>query len=147
MPIHKLYEDTDFRIGLDVNALIRLDDLDIPIPDQPIFERASVYYKRADNSRVGDGFAYAAWIWDVISRASLSKLLEFLGDDDDVESRSLYIKTDKRDAMSPNPRTNFGTYSAVMYRPILSGSEGTFIARSPYGIQSVRVQFQNLVEQ
>lgn len=146
MLTRKLYEDTDFRIGLDVNNLMRLDDLGIPIPDQPIFEKASVYYIRADKSRVGDGFASAAWIWDVIGRSSLAKLLEFLGGED-VESRTLYIKTDKRDAMKPNPRTNFATFEAVMYRPILSGSEGAYVARSPYAIQTVRVQFHNLEEQ
>ena len=137
-------EDTDFAIGLTLNSLVSLRLIGVGVPDQVTYQRASTYYTAANMSRIGDGFAVATWVWDVISVERLSKLLTFLGGEN---SASVYIRTDERDALHAQPHLSFKVYSAIMWKPVLSGQEGTPIVRSPYALQSVQIKFLGMVEQ
>jgi hypothetical protein len=138
--------DIQYAVGLDPNNLTPLNgpkSLKIPIPDQVVFTPASVYYYRADGTRVGDGFAGAVWVYDVISGESLYLLLEIL---DEEEYVYMYVRTDKRDGNYALPEDAFSVYYAIMYRPILSGEEGVPIARSSKAYQSVKIMFRLLSE-
>lgn len=138
--------DIQYAIGLDPNNLTPLNgpkSLKIPIPDQVVFSPAAVHYYRADGTRVGDGFPSAMWIYDVISGTNLFLLLEILEEEDFVY---MYVKTDERDGNSPVASEAFSVYYAIMYRPILSGSEGVPIARSSKAYQSVKIMFRLLSE-
>lgn len=138
--------DIQYALGLDPNNLIPLHgpmSLKIPIADQVVYSPASVYYFRADGTRVGDGFASALWVWDVISGTNLALLLEVLDGADWVR---LYVKSDKRDGDYAAPEEGFSVWYAIMYRPILSGSEGVPIARSSQAYQSVKIMFRLLSE-
>lgn len=134
--------DTDYRIGRTAADLVKLKDLDIPVPDQVTFQPAASYYVRGDLTRVGDGFATALWVWDNISLYRLAGLLEFL---DGADSANVYIFTDRRDGRYHNPSEAFATYSAVMWWPLVFGPEGAPVARSPYVMQTVKIQFKNTV--
>jgi hypothetical protein len=136
-------DDSLYKIGADPSNLISLKDLGVAAPDQVTFQKGSIYYVRADISRVGDGYSIATWIWDVISIDRLAKLLQFLNDEDYVE---LYIRTDKRDGTFARPANAFRVFSAMMWKPILAGDEGNSIVRSPRSMQSVQLKFVNLIE-
>lgn len=136
------FEDTDYAIGLTANTLMSLRDLNIPPPDQPVFTPAALYRVRGDLSRVGDGFPMANWIWDVISVATLYPVINLLGG---ADFKELYIRTDKRDASTPSPDLAFNVYSCIMWKPILAGDEGVYVARSPYALQTVQIQFKRLI--
>jgi hypothetical protein len=133
--------DTDYKIGRSAGSMARLRDLGVAVPDQVIFQPASAFYMRADYSRVGDGYATAFWVWDMISLARLSNLLAYL---DGGESASVYIYTDLRDGTNALPRNAFATYSCVMWKPLLHGPEGMPVAKSPYVVQTVQLRFINL---
>ena len=133
--------DFQYAIGADPNNLSTLKRMKVPIPDQVIYAPASLYYVRADGTRVGDGFASLGWIWDVISRENLAILLEILGGDDYVYT---YVKSDKRDGNYALPEEGYDIFYSILWRPILSGNEGVPIARSPVSYQSVRLQFRVL---
>ncbi|MFA5035653.1 MAG: hypothetical protein WC479_00550 [Candidatus Izemoplasmatales bacterium] len=135
--------DTLYKIGTDPSKLTTLKNLGLAAPDQVTYQAASVYTIRADMSRVGDGYSIAAWIWDVISIDRLSKLLEYLEGADYV---NLYIRTDIRDGTHAVAANAFKVFSAVMWKPLLFGQDGNPIVRSPYAMQSVKLQFVNLVE-
>jgi hypothetical protein len=136
--------DTDFKLGLAPNALVTLRNIGLAAPDQVTFRPASVYYVRADLTRVGDGFSSATWVWDMMSTERMSKLLSFLSGADYVR---LYIKTDVRDGTHALPRNAFKVFSAIMWKPIVSGEEGVPVAKSPYVLQTVQVKFVDLLEQ
>jgi hypothetical protein len=135
--------DTLYRIGTSISNIIPLSKLGIAAPDQVTFQAASTYSVRADMSRVGDGFASAAWIWDVISIERLSSLLNFLGGNDYA---SVYIYTDIRDGTHAVAANAFKSFTAIMWKPLLFGQDGNAVVKSPYAMQSVRLQFVNLVE-
>jgi hypothetical protein len=135
--------DTFYKIGRDPANLLSLRNLKIAAPDQVTFQAASTYTIRADMSRVGDGFAFATWIWDVISIERLAKLLEYLNNEDYV---SLYIRTDIRDGTHAVAANAFKVFSAIMWKPLLSGQDGNAVVKTPYAMQSVKLQFMNLVE-
>lgn len=136
-------EDTLYKIGLDLANMPSLRQLGIAPPDQVTFQAASAYYVRGDLSRVGDGYSLASWIWDVISIDRLSKLTALLGGADYV---SLYIRTDIRDGTFAIAANAFKVYSAMLWKPLLFGKDGNSVVRSPYAMQSVKLQFVNLVE-
>lgn len=140
----RLLQDMRYAIGTDPNNLSELNRMKVPWPDQIVFQPASSYYMRGDGTRVGDGYASATWIWDVISLQKLSYLLEYLNGEDWVR---VYMRTDRRDGTYPNPRTAFAVYYGIMLKPILSGSEGVPLARSPYALQTVSITFKNLLIQ
>lgn len=144
MALEYFYEDNDFQIGFTPQTLATLTRMKISIPDQVVYSAASVYYVRADGTRVGDGYASANWIWDVMKYEDVFALMGFL---DGNDHNLVYIKTDKRDGTSPNPRTAFDVFQCIMWKPVLSGEEGLPIARSPYAYQSVRFHFTNLIAQ
>ena len=133
--------DTDYKIGRLSNRLAPLRLMGIATPDQAIMQPASVYYTRADMSRVGDGYASCSLVWDMMSIERLATLLAFL---DGKESNVVYIRTDLRDGLKPKAHDAFATYKATMWKPILSGQEGTPVARTPYVIQTVQIKFMNL---
>jgi hypothetical protein len=135
--------DTLYKIGLDPANLLSLRNLRIAPPDQVTFQAASTYIVRADMSRVGDGFALATWIWDVISIERLAKILEYLNNEDYV---NLYIRTDMRDGTHAVAANAFKVFSAIMWKPLLFGQDGNSVVRSPYAMQSVKIQFVNLIE-
>lgn len=141
---HRYCDDTDFRLGTTPQNLISLRRLGVPVPDTYPGDRATSYYVRGDNSRVGDGFAFVNWIWDVISQESLYRVLDFLNGEDFVR---LYVRTAINRELYPSPRTAFNVYYGIMYRPNVSGIEGTPITRSPYAFQTVQIQFRDLVLQ
>lgn len=136
--------DRDYQIGTDVTAMLPLRRLGVPAPDVPVGSTAAVYYTRADGTRIGDGFTSVAWVYDIISRTALSRLMKFLGNSDWAR---VYIKTDIRDGNEALPRNAFGVYYGIMYRPILTGEEGSPIAGSMGAFQSVKIQFVDLVYQ
>jgi hypothetical protein len=138
------FDDTNYQIGTSPTTLLKLRDLSVPPPDQVIFRPAATYYVRADFKRVGDGFASADWIWDVLDLSSMYKLLSFLNGEDSV---ALYVVTDRRDGTIPNPKNAFELFYSIMWKPIMSGEEGTPIARSPYALQTVKLSFVHMVEQ
>ena len=135
--------DSAYAIGLLTAEMVYLRQMNVPPPDQIVYKPAAVYYVRSDFSRVGDGFASVEWVWDTISISRLHNLLSFLGT---ADYASLFVITDKRDGSYPNPRTSFGMFSATMWKPIITGEEGVFVARSPYVVQTVKIQFVNMVE-
>ena len=136
--------DFQYAIGDDPNNLSPLRRLKIPIPDQVVYSPSSLYYVRADGTRVGDGFGTINWIWDVISRENLAIFLEVMGG---ADFHYTYVKSDKRDGEHALPEEGYSVFYVIMWRPILSGTEGVPIARSPKSYQSVRVQFRIISEE
>ena len=118
------YEDTDFKISLDIDALISLRDIRIPPPDTVVWRPSAIHYIRSDFTRVSDGFASAQWIWDTISISRLSNLLSFLAGE---EFASVYVQTHKNDGTYPAPELQFGVFSAIMWKPIIGGDDGVHI--------------------
>ena len=137
-------QDTQFSVGLTPQRMITLSQMKIAPPDQVVYRPYATAYVRGDYSRVGDGFASTDWIWDIISIVRLYKLLGFLGG---ADYKDLYVVTDKREGTFPNPRSAFALFYAKMWKPILTGEEGVAVARSPYAMQTVKIQFVNLIEQ
>lgn len=136
--------DFQYALGVDPENIVELKKLKIPIPDQVTYAPASLYYVRADGTRVGDGYATFSWIWDVISRENLAILLEPL---EGAEYTYIYAKTDRRDGEYALPEEGYSVFYTIMWRPILMGREGVPIARSPKAYQSVRLQFRVLSEE
>jgi len=135
--------DFAYKIGLTATTMMLLSDMKLAPPDQVVWRPSAVHYPRADFSRVGDGFSSFDWIWDTISIARLSSLLKLLNG---AESVRLYAVTDKRDGTYPNPRSAFSVFWATMWKPVLSGEEGVSVVKSPYVMQTVKVQFVNAIE-
>ena len=133
-------DDTLFKIGRTQAAMAPLRWLGIPVPDQIVYQSASVFYIRGDLSKVGDGYPVTSWVWDVLSNVALSKLLSFL---DDNLSAHVYVHTDVRSGEHLRPQ--FATFYATMWKPILSGQDGVPVARSPYATQTVQIRFVDLI--
>lgn len=136
--------ERDYGIGTTPQGIVSLKLLHVPLPDQVVYQPAAAFYQRADFSRVGDGFASIQWIWDVISLSSLYKLLEFVGSE---TYANLYIQSDVRDGTYPNPASSFKVFSAVMWKPILTGQEGVSVVRTAKAYQTVKIAFMNVIEQ
>ncbi len=143
-PVGSWYENSDFKISTDIDALISLRSMKIAPPDTVVWRPTAIAYVRSDFTRVGDGFASAEWIWDTITIARLSNLLSFLGGE---EWASVYIQTHKNDGTYPTPELEFGVFSAIMWKPRIGGDDGIQIVGSYSTMQTVRIQFVNLVEQ
>ena len=124
------------------STLFSFAKLGLSIPDQIVYRVASVYYGRADYSRVGDGFPQLTWVWDVLSRSTLAILLTLLDGNDYAD---VVVRTDTRTGEDPNPLPSFTTFTAVMWKPLLSGEEGVMVARSNLAYQTVSVKFRKLV--
>lgn len=137
-----LFDEYQIRRSSDPD-MMSFARLDIPIPDQVVYHEYAVVYQRADHSRVGDGYPTLTWTWDVLSRERLATLLSVLDGEDYADVR---IRTDARDGEESNAFSSFKTFDAVMWKPILSGKEGTPIARSSRAFQTVTVTFRKLVE-
>jgi hypothetical protein len=135
--------DSLYKIGSSLSNLIPLKDLGLAAPDQVTYQPASSYTVRADMTRVGDGFIIATWIWDIISIDRMSQLLAYLNGADYV---NIYIRTDKRDGTHAIAANAFKVFSAIMWKPLLFGQDGNAVVKSPYALQSVKLQFVNLVE-
>lgn len=138
------YSDTDFKLSTNVNSLVSLRSMKIPPPDTVVWSPNAVHYVRADFTRVGDGFASAQWIWDTMSIARLANLLSFLAGEDWA---NVYVQTHKNDGTYPAPDLQFGVFSAIMWKPLIGENDGVQIVGSPYTMQTVRIQFVNMVEQ
>jgi len=136
--------DSLYKIGNSMTAMVSLKQLGIAAPDQVTFQPHSIVYARGDFSRVGDGFYVASRIWDIISIDRMSRLLTFLNGNTYAH---VYIRTDIRDGTHAIAANAFRTFAAVMWKPLLYGQEGTPVAKSPYTLQTVNLQFVNLVEQ
>ena len=136
--------DNDYKIGYTPTKLVPLRLLNIAVPDQVTFQPASTYYSRSDFSRVGDGFIAVAWVFDIISIDRLANLLAYLDGD---TWNDVYIRTDMRDGTVPMAENAFKVYSAIMWKPMLFGKEGNPVAKSALAMQTVNIQFMNLVEQ
>lgn len=137
------YQDHHYMLGTSQTTMASLQQLRIPLPDTVTGAKASTFYIRTDMHRVGDGFAYFSWVWDIISREALSVIYSMLGDADSV---TVYVRTNIQDSVSPSPSLDFHTYSAIMYRPIMTGDDGTPVARSQYSYQSLKLQFVDAVK-
>lgn len=144
MGVRNWCKDTAYAIGQSQSTMLRLRMAKIPPPDQVIMNPTAKMYVRGDASRVGDGYRSCQWIWDVISGEKLYNLLDIAGLVSGDFYKLVYIDTDLRDGTTHIPKLT--TYSAIMYRPVLSGNEGTPIARSPYTYQSVKITFNRLIE-
>lgn len=134
-------DDTDYKIGRTAARLVPLTWMGIPPPDQVVYREAAVYYVRGDQSRVSDGFISCSWIWDIISIARLATLLDFL---DGAEFADVFIRTDIRDGTYWQQQNAFNVFSAIMWKPVLSGQEGVYVARSAYATQTVEINFRKL---
>ena len=139
----KLMADGQYGIGHTADTIIPLIRLHVAPPDQVVYNTAAVHYVRGDGSRVGDGVSTLQWIWDTMSRNRLSKLLQYL---DNEEYAQVYIVSDRRQGLFPLPVSEFMTFRATMWRPIMSGEDGVGVATSFYAFQTVRLTFVNLVE-
>lgn len=137
-------DDTAYAIGLSSTNLINLRRAAIPVPDQVVMQQAARYYVRGDATRVSDGYRSCQWIWDVLAIETLASLMRLVGMAAGDTYKNVYIYTDLRDGLAALPE--FRTYGAVMYMPVLAGSEGVPIARSPYALQSIKITFNKLVE-
>lgn len=135
--------DMDFKIGLTASRMFTLRDMKIPPPDQAPYKPGAVLNVRLDYSRVWDGYASFDWVWDTIALSSIYKLIELLNG---AESGNVYVVTPKRITNYPNPQVSLGLFSAVMWKPDVSGEEGTFVVKSPYALQTVKVPFVKAVE-
>lgn len=136
--------DTAYAIGSTSSSLVSLRKAKLPPPDQVVMVPAAVSYVRGDATRVNDGYRSCNWVWDVISIESFYNLLKLAGFVEGDTYKNLYISTPLREGSFP--AQEFRTYNAIMYRPIMSGKEGTPIARSPYAYQSVKITFNKLIE-
>ena len=137
------HEENQYAIGTDPNNLPTLRQLKIPMPDQVVYDSASLYYVRSDGTRVGDGYSVVGWIYDVISIDRMAALLEVMSG---ADFAYVYIVTDARDGDISLPSEGFNMYYVIMWRPILSGSEGVPIARSSKSWQSVKINYKILNE-
>jgi len=137
-----LFDEYQIRRAADP-AMVSFSRLGLPIPDQVLFRESGIAYIRADLSRVGDGYPSVTWVWDVLSRHNVYKFVSIL---DGETYASVRIRTDKRDGEQGNPEASFTLYDAIMWKPILSGQEGTPIARSSLAFQTVSIEFRKLVE-
>lgn len=135
----KIY--TECHIGLTIATLAPLSYLNVAPPDQALFFPSSANIVRWDYSRVGDGYAAAHWIYDVISAPRLYTLLSFL---DGAESKELYVATPLMNGLQPY--AEYDVFYGTLWRPSLSGQEGVPIARSLSAYQTVKLQFVNLIE-
>lgn len=136
-------DDSDYALGIVPQKMATLKKMNIAPPDQVVYRPYSSYYVRSDLSRIGDGFASVEWIWDTISIARLSQVLDFLDGEDNAV---VYVYTDKRDGTFPNPKSSFSLFSALMWKPLVSGEEGVFVAKSPYVVQTLSIKFVRMVE-
>lgn len=137
-------DNNEYKIGFLPNALASLKLLGIASPDQVTFQPASSFYSRSDFSRVGDGFIAVSWVFDIISIDRLANLLSYLNG---ATWNDIYIRTDMRDGTIPMAENAFKVYSAIMWKPMLFGKEGNPVAKSAVAMQTVNIQFMNLVEQ
>lgn len=137
-------EDSLYKIGLSLTTLVSLKQLGIAAPDQVVYQPSSSVIVRGDFSRVGDGFSIVSWVWDIISIDKLARLLALLGG---ATYADVYIRTDVRDGTKAVAANAFKVFSCTMWKPLIYGQEGTPVAKSPYAIQTVNLQFINLVEQ
>jgi hypothetical protein len=135
--------DSLYKIGSSLSNLIPLKNLGLAAPDQVTYQPASSYVVRADMTRVGDGFTIATWIWDIISIERMSQLLAYLNG---ADYANVYIRTDIRDGTHAIAANAFKVFSAIMWKPLLFGQDGNAVVRSPYALQSVKIQFVNLIE-
>ena len=136
-------QDSLYKIGLTYLNMASLKNLGIAAPDQVVYQPASSVYVRSDFSRIGDGFKSITWTWDIISVEKLSKLLNYL---DGNDYANVYIRSDLRDGTRSNIASSFRVFTAVMWKPMLFGQEGTPVVKTPYAMQTVKIQFVNLVE-
>ena len=136
----------DYRISDDcATNLLRLVDLGIPAPDQVIWRPFAESYVRADLSRVGDGSVQVEWVWDIMSVQELSTLMNMVfASHTHTYAEEVIIRTDIRTGDYADPCVAFANYCCTMWRPNLSGDDGTPVAKSAYAIQSVRILFTNL---
>lgn len=123
-------------------AMMSFTVLRLPIPDQEIYATAAKIYARADFSRVGDGYPSLTWVWDVLSWGNLATLLDLL---DGAEYTDVRVRCETRDGTYPNAIASFKTFTAVMLKPIMSGTDGVPIARSSNAYQTVTLRFRKLV--
>lgn len=140
-------KDVNYAIGTSVTNLLSLRQLAVPIPDNVVYDSASVRYALANGAQIADGYSYTDWIWDIISLPHVQTLLEFLGSDTAQYKSNIYIRTDRRDGNYTNPASSYEVFSSIMLRPALSGQSGVFVARSPYNVQNFKIRFVNLVVQ
>lgn len=146
MPRRQRYEqDYDYAIGNSVTTLLKLAHLKVPMPDLVTYDSASTRYNLANAARVADGYAWTEWIWDIISLPHTQTLLEFLGSSS--YKQNVYIRTTRSTGDYATPSASYEVFSCIMLRPILSGQEGTLVARSPYNIQNFKLRFVDLVIQ
>ena len=124
-------------------SMIAFSRLGIAIPDQVVYMPYTKLYSRADFSRVGDGYPTLTWVWDVLSRNTVSTFLELLNGN---EYADVVIRCEVRDGTYPSAIASFKTFSAIMYKPLLSGTDGVSVARSTKTYQTVVVKFKKLIE-
>lgn len=133
--------NTAYSIGVSHTNMMRLYDLSIPAPDQTVISY-SRYYVRLDGTKVADGYMRCVWMWDVLSRASLSILMNAIGATESDTYKMCYIGTDVRNSVINIPY--FRIYQATLHIPILDGNDGVMIAKSALGYQSIKLLFNRL---
>jgi hypothetical protein len=136
------FDDYQIRLASDAD-MMTFARLKIPVPDQVVFREAGLAYVRADMSRVSDGYSSLTWVWDILTRAHINMFITLLDGEDHVLVR---VRTDTKNAEFANIDASFKTFDCVMWKPILSGTEGLPIVRSELAFQTVSINFRKLVE-
>lgn len=140
--VRNTYElDTQYKLGLTVASIATFAQLGIPKPDQVVFQKAAVYYAKANFHRTADGYPTLMMTWDILSLRAVNALRYFL---QNKISNTVYVYTDARDGATPRPQQGFALYKAIMWESVLAGQEGTPVARSPYAVQSFQAKFMHL---
>lgn len=137
--------DTQYSVGLTSDALVRVRDFGLAVP-QVVYRPFQSVYPRGDITRAGDGPASVEWVWDILYIEKIASLIRYLFSDEDDQAANCYIRTDKRVAWYGRPSQAFATFSATAWRPLLFGPDGSYADDTPYQVSTVRLIFKNLSE-
>lgn len=138
--------DTNYGVGLELDAIIRIRDFGLAVPTVD-YRPFQAVYSRGDITRAGDGPASVAWIWDVLYLEKVGSLIRYLFSGEDEQSAACYIRTDKRVGYYGLPSQAFAVFSAIAWRPLLYGPDGSYADDTPYQVNALRLMFKNLEEQ
>lgn len=142
--------DTDYAVGLAADALVRVRDFGLAVP-QVTYRPFQAVYPRGDITRAGDGPASVEWVWDVLYLEKVGSLIRYLFSatpvDTNLQSATCYIRTDRRVGWYSRPSQAFAVFEAIAWRPLLYGPDGSYANDTPYQVSTLRLMFKNLVEQ
>lgn len=133
----------DYRFGMASDELLRLADMGIPAPDQPLYKPFQETVVRGNLTRVGVGVPSIDWVWDIISLAEINRIIALAFPSITTTYATVYIRTNYSTGDFGGPKSSFEYFSATLWRPYLAGQDGTPITRTNKAFQSLRLQFLN----